>query len=196
MSKLNLSYRRAVGSDVAYIKATWMRGYRNGEGAKSIPNTFYYQYEDAILTHIIPRCSEAGGVLVAYETLPDGATTEEVLAAPIISYIVAEPLKQGLLVHMLYVRGHDRKGNGQGSTYRQKGVAKAMLAEVDRRFDTQGDPKFYTYRTESCWKDPQTDHTARPTHGFRDYLRRIDAAYVPYLRFSLLPQGWECGGSR
>lgn len=182
---LTIHFRPACPKDVAYLKSTWLHSFRSGEGAKGCPNSVYYGYHDAILRHVIPRCSNANGILIAYEALDPDASWGDKVDAPILGYIACEPLTDALLVHMVYVRGHDRnKGPAVNtSSYRQRGIAKALLAEAQRTLFPEPMPVVFTHRTEACWK----------IYEFRKYLERIDAQYIPYLTYTLLPQGWETG---
>ena len=183
MTDLRIEFRPGVNSDIDYIKSTWLHSYRNGEGVKDVPNSVYYDYENRALVHIIPRCSNTGGVVVAHEALPESASFADRVDAPILGYIVAEPLEGALLVHFCYVRGYKRAGKKIGAEYRQRGIATALLAEIQRRLRAESQPVLYTYRTEACWK----------YFGFRQKLKELGITYMPYLKYTLLPSGWETG---
>jgi len=180
--ELQITFRPGVEADVRYFKNTWMKSFRDGEGVKDVPNSVYYHYEEKILRYIIPRCSNTGGVIVAYEE--DYVNEwQHIIDRPILGYIVCEPFEGRLLVHMTYVRGYDKPGKVGGHKYRRRGIATALLKEAMRRFKTPTDSFFYTYRTQMCWKE----------YDFRRALKDIGATYVLYPKFSLLPQNWETG---
>lgn len=179
---LHITFRPGVGSDVRYIKNTWLKSFRDGEGVKDVPNSVYYHYEEKILRHIIPRCSNSGGVIIAYEE-DHVADYDHIIDRPILGYIVCEPFEGRLLVHMCYVRGYEKAGKKDGQKYRRQGIATELVKEAMRRFRTPTDSFFYTYRTKMCWKE----------YGFRQALKRAGAVYVLYPKFSLLPSGWETG---
>ena len=180
---LEISFRPGVGEDVKYLKATWLHGFRDGEGVRDVPNSIYYDYEGTIMQHTIPRCSNANGVIVAYEALPEGTSFLDTVEAPIIGYIVAEAMKDALLIHYVYAKGHERPGKKHGKQFRNQGVARALIERAQTQLQCKGLPIRYTYRTPDCWQN----------YGWRTYLRRINATYVPYLKFTLLPSGWETG---
>ncbi len=177
-----LAFRPGVESDVRYLKNTWLHAFRDGEGAKDIPNSVYFHYEEKILRYIIPRCSNVGGVIVAYEN-DHVAEWDHIIDRPILGYIVAEPFEGRLLVHMCYVRGFDKPGKRTGSKYRKRGIGTALLQEAMRKFKTPTNEFMYTYRTKMCWHE----------FNFRQALKRARATYVLYPKYSLLPKNWETG---
>lgn len=183
MSDLTIAFRPGTNADVPYLKSTWLHSFRNGEGARDIPNTVYYKYEGAILTYVIPRCSNQGGVVVAYEDQGPDASWAQMVDADILGYIVAEEFEGMLLVHMTYVRGYNKPGKKSGNKYRRRGIATELLREVQRKLGLEGKKILYTYRTEMCWQ----------AYAFRKALKRIDADYVLYPKYTLLPGGWETG---
>jgi len=188
---MDISFRPGVPADVRYLKNTWLHAFRDGEGVRDIPNGIYWDYEDKVLQVIIPRCSNAKGVLVAYPTQPPDTDWHTIVEAPILGYIVCEPMVDALLVHMTYVRGHQKKGKKTGQQCRRQGIGSALLAEAQRKFHLEGAPIRYTYRTDMCWRE----------YGFRQKLKELGATYVFYPKFSLLPGGcaqcqtpsWETG---
>jgi len=179
---LQITFRPGVGSDIRYLKNTWLKSFRDGEGVKDIPNSVYYHYEEKVLRYIIPRCSNVGGVIIAYEEdfVDDW---EHIVDRPILGYIVCESFEGRLLVHMTYVRGYEKVGKVGGHKYRRQGIATELVKEAMRRFKTPTDSFFYTYRTQMCWKE----------YDFRQKLKDVGATYVLYPKFSLLPNKWETG---
>jgi hypothetical protein len=179
---LRIAFRPAVGSDVRYLKHSWLKSFRDGEGVKDIPNSVYFFYEERILQHIIPRCSNQGGVIIAYENdfIDDW---HHIVEKDILGYIVCEPFEDRLLVHMCYVRGYDKEGKAKGKQYRRQGIGTALLEEAMRKFKCPTNTFFYTYRTKMCWEQ----------YEFRKKLKERGAKYVLYPKFSLLPRAWETG---
>jgi len=183
---MNISFRPAVGSDIPYIKNSWLESYRNGDGVRGIPNKYYYHYEELLLRKSIPRCSNAGGLVVAYEHKPDMDWMDTV-KADILGWICAEALETGLLVHYVYVRGFDNRRNkhipSKTNDYRQMGIASSLLDHCRTTLNCLHQPVFYTYRTSVCW-DSQRG---------RDALAARNCTYLPYPKWTLAPQDWETG---
>ena len=149
---------------------------------RGIPNGQFYFHEERILRHIIPRCSNAGGVVIAHEHFPED-TFVDTVERDILGWICAEALEEGLLVHYVYVRGHQQRGKHHGSHFRRRGIATELLQNVQHRLGCEGQPVFYSYKTSVCWETPEA----------RDTLRELGATYVMYLKFRFLPQGWADG---
>lgn len=166
-----LAFRPAYEPDIAYIKHTILKTNRQGEGSSGQPNSVYYTYEPAVLSWTLPRCSKVGGIIVAYEALPEGATTKQKVEAPILGFIVSEPLKTGLCVHFVYARK------------RRQGIGSALLKQAHEKFKTEGQPVTFTYRPPICWKDPFFLELLRPPH----YI------FNPYLKMTIPGGGWEVG---
>lgn len=183
---MNITFRPAVGSDIPYIKNSWLESYRNGDGVRGIPNSFYYHYEELLLRKTLPRCSNAGGLLVAYEHQP-GMDWAETVEADILGWICCEPLKTGLLVHYTYVRGFDSRKNkkiqGKTANYRRRGIASELLQHCRVTLGCLDQPVYYTYRTPVCWE----------TQSARDALAEKNCTYLPYPKWNLAPKGWETG---
>lgn len=179
---ITISFRPGIGEDVRYIKSSWLHSFRNGEGVKDIPNSVYFDYEEKILRYIIPRCSNVGGILIAYES--DGTDEwRDVVDRPILGYIVCEPFEGALMVHMTYVRGYNQAGKKMGKQYRRLGIGTALLEAAQRKFGLETAPLIYTYRTKMCWSE----------YDFRQRLKDLGATYVFYPKYTLLPSDWETG---
>ena len=180
----NITFRPAVIKDLPYVKNSWLESFRNGDGVRGIPNTYYYHYEELALRKIIPRCSNSGGLIIAHEHDESDEYTDT-LDRDILGWICSEALKTGLLVHYVYVRGFDgKKRRTNGINWRRKGIATALLMEAQRKLNLTGAPVFYSYRTNVCWD----------TQEAREFLKEQRATYLPYPKFTLLPQNWETGG--
>ena len=178
--ELSIAFRPGVGADLKYIKNSWLESFRDGDGVRGVPNSFYYAYEQKIMKKTLPRCSNSGGVIIAHEHFPEDdfvATVER----PILGWICAEALTTGLVVHFVYTRGFEQKGKKYGGAYRNRGIARSLLDEVQRKQGCEGMPIFYTHRTEVCWRTPK----ARELH------KDLNATYVPYYKYSLLPTDWQ-----
>lgn len=191
---LEIAFRPAVGSDIAYIKNTWLESFRTtGDGIRGMPNSYFFHYENLMLRKTLPRCSNKGGLVVAYAFRPD-MEFQETIEADILGWICAEPLEdergmdKSLFVHYVYTRGHDSRRNknieGQTGNYRRQGVATALLRHVQKTMMREGEPIFYSYRTSACWMKPEA----------RETLKREGATYVKHMRFTLAPPGWDSVG--
>jgi GNAT superfamily N-acetyltransferase len=183
---MDIAFRPAVGSDIPYIKNSWLESYRNGDGVRGIPNTFYYHYEELLLRKTIPRCSNSNGLVIAYEHSHDMEYIDTI-EADILGWICAEALETGLLVHYCYVRGFDSRRNkkiaGKTRDYRRQGIASALLEHVRTSLNTIHQPVYYTYRTNVCWDSKEG----------RDALEARNCTYLPYPKWTLTPHGWETG---
>lgn len=180
MTDLPIAFRPGVSADLSYIKNSWLESFRDGDGVRGIPNSFYYEYEQKILRKTLPRCSNSGGVIIAHEHFPEDEYLD-CIERPILGWICAEALTTGLLVHYIYVRGHQQKGKKYGGAYRNRGIARSLLEEAQRKQGLEGEPVFYCYRTEPCWSTPR----ARELH------KELKATYVEYYKYSMLPIDWQ-----
>jgi len=166
--------------DIKYIKNSWLESYRDGDGVRGVPNSFYYEYEQKLLKQTLPRCSNSGGVILAHEHFPEDDYTD-CIERPILGWICGEALTTGLLVHYIYVRGHAQKGKNYGGAYRGRGIAASLLAQLAKSQGLEGEPVFYSYRTAVCWE----------TQRAREAHKKFGATYVPYYKFSL--HDWDRG---
>lgn len=178
---MEIAFRPAFGSDIAYIKNSWLESYRNGDGVRGIPNTFYYHYEELLIRKNMARCSNSHGLVIAYEHEPD-LTMAEILKKDILGWICCEALEDSLLVHYVYTRGHDT-GRASGKNYRRQGIASALVEHCRAKYMVEDQPVYYTYRTSVCWQP----------RNARDVLKRFNAVYLPYPKWTLAPDGWETG---
>lgn len=184
---MDISFRPAIPSDLPYIKNSWLESYRNGDGVRGIPNTFYFHYEELLLRKTLPRCSNAGGLLVAYEH-QEGMEWADVIEADILGWICCEALKTGLLVHYVYVRGHDNRRNkkiaAKSGDFRGRGVASELLKRCQSDLGTKDQPVYYCYRTAACWE----------TQRGRQALNDRDCVYLPYPKWNIPSTGCaQCG---
>jgi ribosomal protein S18 acetylase RimI-like enzyme len=169
-----LKLRPANKTDVPYITSTWLRTFRDSRVVRNIPNTLYYRYHHKILEEVLPRCAEAGGVLVACDWQ---ANVSESLGDPgqrIIGYLVGEPLEIGPMVHMCYVR----------KQHRQAGIGKKLLDTFysDFHYDKDQVSLLYTHHTKALDRSE-----------FMEKLAPYDPVHHLYFLFSSLPDRWDVG---
>ena len=150
MKELPVRIRAAGEDDSAFIYSTWLRSYAGQN--KNIPKRVIWEYEDKNVRNILSRSI----TLVAVGDTPDSA-------GDIYSFVCAQRLPTGLVVHYAYTK----------VPFRTFGIARSLLDSFDYK---PGELITHTYR-------PYITKELRK--------KGYNLLYVPYLRDPAVVEDWE-----
>jgi GNAT superfamily N-acetyltransferase len=121
----NLTLTEPVEDDTRYIKATWLRSYRESEGCVEIPDSAYFPYQRARIDRILARDPL---VIVA---------RDRENPVYVFGYGVFERVGDKLVAHWVYVRKVEKR----------QGIAKLLLATALKRIGDGARRLVMTHRT-------------------------------------------------
>jgi hypothetical protein len=167
--------------DIPFLFSRLLHEMRHLPQFRVMPSRLYFTYAHRIWEHHLTRCVVRIAYPKAYEEngkVFSGDTRQ------ILGFVVAEPSNIGLVVHYAYTRLDYSTEKQRWVSWRQQGIAKALIEGMMEDFDME--EMVYTLMGSTVDKFPELGDKV-----YGEWSRKL--TYNHALFWSLLPPKWETG---